>query len=162
VSDIGVAVNAGYTVTIHTSPIQVPGWRGSGYIIADQHGNGMYMISGGENGAYLLGLYLGMFLSIMLFMSEFGAKTPAFLLLAAGLLVMIYAMMEFYKNIKPNAKVTKCFLAGFAVGYSSFNIMRLGFLNKVSEDIKYKILAALGFSNFVLDFTLIRKECGMS
>ncbi len=53
-NDITAAVNAGYTVTAHESPIQVPGWTGSGYIIADQNGNGMYMISGGENGGFAL------------------------------------------------------------------------------------------------------------
>jgi len=51
-NDITAAVNAGYTVTAHQSPISVPGWTGSGYIIADQNGNGMYMISGGENGGF--------------------------------------------------------------------------------------------------------------
>jgi len=50
INDIKAAVNAGYTVTTHKSPINVVGWTGSGYIIADQHGNGMYMITGGENG----------------------------------------------------------------------------------------------------------------
>jgi hypothetical protein len=52
-NDITAAVNAGYTVTAHESPIHVPGWTGSGYIIADQNGNGMYMISGGMNGGFL-------------------------------------------------------------------------------------------------------------
>lgn len=55
VNDIVNAVAAGKTVTVPKSNINFNGWNGCGYIIFDDAtGAGMYMISGGLNGAWLI------------------------------------------------------------------------------------------------------------
>jgi hypothetical protein len=51
--EIRTALNAGLTVIAHTDPMEVPGWRGAGYIIFDSDtGDGAYKISGGQNGGF--------------------------------------------------------------------------------------------------------------
>lgn len=51
INEIIASVNVGYSVTIHESPISVPGYTGMGYIILDNEtGEGAYKITGGGNG----------------------------------------------------------------------------------------------------------------
>jgi hypothetical protein len=53
-AEIGDALAAGKTVTVHESPVAISGWTGSGYIVADPDtGAGAYKISGGANGSFL-------------------------------------------------------------------------------------------------------------
>jgi len=55
ISEIQYEVSRGKIVTTHTDNVSVPGWTGAGYIIVDPlTGEGAYMISGGENGAFAL------------------------------------------------------------------------------------------------------------
>jgi hypothetical protein len=43
----------GYEAIVHESPITVPGWRGSGYILTNpETGAGSYMIDGAKNGSF--------------------------------------------------------------------------------------------------------------
>lgn len=52
--EIRVALNAGKTVTTHTSSITVPGWQGAGYVIQDPDtGSGAWKISGSLNGGVI-------------------------------------------------------------------------------------------------------------
>jgi len=51
--EIRRAARAGLTVLAHTDPVEVPGWRGAGYIIFNPDtGDGAYKISGGANGGF--------------------------------------------------------------------------------------------------------------
>ena len=53
--DIQSSVNAGKYVITHTDNVSVPGWSGAGYAIIDPlTGSDAYMISGGENGGFLI------------------------------------------------------------------------------------------------------------
>ena len=53
-AEINAALQLGKEVITHTEAIEVPGWRGAGYIIMDPlTGEGSYKISGGGNGGYL-------------------------------------------------------------------------------------------------------------
>lgn len=52
--EIRTALNAGKTVTTHTSSISVPGWQGAGYVIQDSAtGSAAWKIGGGANGGFL-------------------------------------------------------------------------------------------------------------
>ena len=58
-AEIQNALAAGKEVTVHQSPITQSGWTGSGYIITDPAtGAGAYKISGGANGAALIGAFV--------------------------------------------------------------------------------------------------------
>jgi hypothetical protein len=84
--EIRTALNAGLTVIAHTDPVEVPGWRGAGYIIFDPDtGSGAYKISGGPNGGFLDGGFLALGLSIVLLVN---AIFPALLPLSAFLVVI--------------------------------------------------------------------------
>ena len=53
--DIQSSVNVGKYVITHTDNVSVPGWSGAGYAIIDPlTGSDAYMISGGENGGFLI------------------------------------------------------------------------------------------------------------
>jgi len=53
--DIQSSVNVGKYVITHTDNVSVPGWSGAGYAVIDPlTGSDAYMISGGENGGFLL------------------------------------------------------------------------------------------------------------
>jgi hypothetical protein len=53
-SAIANAVNAGKKVTVSKSNITLNGWTGCGFVITDPvTGAGAYMISGGQNGAFI-------------------------------------------------------------------------------------------------------------
>jgi hypothetical protein len=54
-SEIQSALQRGYEVTVHETPLNVNGWEGSGYSIIDpENGIGAYKISGGASGGALL------------------------------------------------------------------------------------------------------------
>jgi len=60
IDDIRNAVNSGKEVTVSKTNVSLRDWVGCGYIIFDPvTGNGDYMISGGENGAYIMIQTLG-------------------------------------------------------------------------------------------------------
>ena len=64
------ALLAGLEVTAHADQVSVPGWTGAGYLVLNpQTGSGAYLISGGQNGAFVLifsGLSLALFTMLLL------------------------------------------------------------------------------------------------
>jgi len=74
-NDIQNSINQGKYVITHTDNVSVPGWSGAGYAIIDPlTGSDAYMISGGENGAFLL-LFSGavlMFTAVAIMISTTG------------------------------------------------------------------------------------------
>jgi len=53
VSEIQAALAVGREVITHTDPVNIPGWRGAGYVILDPTtASGAYKISGGKNGGF--------------------------------------------------------------------------------------------------------------
>ena len=56
-TEIQNAIQRGYEVTVHETPLNVNGWQGSGYAIIDpENGIGAYKISGGSSGGLVDGL----------------------------------------------------------------------------------------------------------
>ncbi|MBS3804675.1 MAG: transglutaminase family protein [Oleiphilaceae bacterium] len=54
-SEIQMALQRGFEVTVHQQPINVNGWEGSGYAIIDpERGVGAYKISGGASGGFVV------------------------------------------------------------------------------------------------------------
>ena len=65
--EIRSAISAGKEVTFHESAINAYGWHGVGYIITDiDTGAGAYLIEGGGNGGYFLGIIIGTLLAIFI------------------------------------------------------------------------------------------------
>jgi hypothetical protein len=53
ISEIQAALAMGKEVITHTDPVNIPGWRGAGYVILDPTtASGAYKISGGKNGGF--------------------------------------------------------------------------------------------------------------
>ncbi len=116
--EIVASINLGNKVIVHQSPIQVPGWRGSGYILLDEEtGVGSYKISGGTNGGFgdfaddsdgLLSLSLDVILNTLieaililadaLFKVGLFSAANAVLSLAVNLTKLLDCKDEFTKN----------------------------------------------------------------
>ncbi|QKT03861.1 hypothetical protein HUS23_08540 [Ectothiorhodospiraceae bacterium 2226] len=65
-NDIRSALAMGREVIVHTDPIEVSGWHGSGYVIFDpQVGDGAWRIEGGASGSWIYAL-IGAFFSAVL------------------------------------------------------------------------------------------------
>jgi len=88
-SEIQEALNLGLEVTVHEKPIEVNGWKGSGYSIVDpEYGVGAYKISGGTNGGILIVLGITFLLMFMISMFIMGPHMWAFLLTPSGQLIV--------------------------------------------------------------------------
>ena len=158
-SEIEQAINQGKEVITHTNAVTVPGYTGAGYIILDPiTGDGAYKIAGGENGGYIIGLYLGLFTATMIFMGIHG-KNPAILTLALGILAFLISLQIVYKDELNSGtwSVAKCLMAGFMAGFSSFGITSAD----IGKSVIAKLFAAIGFANYTLDPLKVRQECGM-
>jgi hypothetical protein len=143
-NDITSAVNAGYTVTTHESPIQVPGWSGSGYIITDQYGNGMYMISGGMNGGFLVLLGTVLLWTTLAFFALPGGllfSSQLAIIAAASLLIMTAGAFLIIGNKQA------CFVAYTAslnmIEYALFGVLGLTF-HWIIEAIMGEIVMPFG------------------
>jgi hypothetical protein len=87
--EIEASLNAGKVVVTHANSVSVTGWSGAGYIIIDPDtGAGAYKITGGLNGAFLLGLAVGALFIFALIIS-FSAGASLIPLMLAGLLVIV-------------------------------------------------------------------------
>ena len=97
-AEIQNAVSAGKEVTVHEAKVNISGWQGAGYIIADpETGAAAYKIQNGANGGYLdwwandHGTYIGLCLALTsLVATVFGAQ---------AILVVILALISIFVSI---------------------------------------------------------------
>lgn len=132
--DIRNAVAIGKIATISQNQVSVGGWTGVGYIITDPEiGTGAYLISGGLNGGYIVGLSIGVgagmfILGSMVELSSTGGATLPLLapLLEALIIVMtgalLYLMIQTALSDNPHM-VIGCFFSGFLLGLDLAFIM---------------------------------------
>ncbi len=133
--EIQSAVNSGKYVITHTDNVSVPGWSGCGYIVIDPlSGAGAYMISGGDNGAFYLGLGLGLLLSLARAPLLSGIAPYSFgfahLLVAAIAAIILYVSLMAITLYTVYGKETalayvKCFIGGLLMGMLAFSATRL-------------------------------------
>ena len=104
-SDIANAVNAGKQVTVSKSNINLNGWTGCGYIITDPlTGAGAYMISGGQNGAFLVMLAGLLLLILGLVLAPTGVGIAIAILGALLISLAIYTIFS-----SPSTTNNNCF-----------------------------------------------------
>lgn len=140
-SEITQALNAGKEVVAHTNQISVSGWTGEGYILFDPvTGAGAYKITGGSNGAFVIGLIAGpaLFVSLMTaVMASFGIFVAFagwwLLLVLAIIAVVVWTYVIFQMSVTP---VAGCFKAGFHIGN-----LALGFILQMTETIHLILFA---------------------
>ncbi|WP_164731227.1 transglutaminase-like domain-containing protein [Entomomonas moraniae] len=153
-SEIKNALAVGKEVITHTEQIEVPGFKGSGYLIIDPDtGDGAYKISGGKNGGFFLGILMGAaFTSVLYFTIALWAAgiaagplgVGAVGLLTAMLTPIIAAAMGNVMNLYASAdkEWQKCFVGGMLIGIT---IMGLGPGFGVIAGLKTKALIDLIF-----------------
>lgn len=127
-SEIKNALAVGKEVITHTEQIEVPGFKGSGYLIIDPDtGDGAYKISGGKNGGFLFGILIGagftsvVYLTIVLWAAgiaagPLGVGSVIILteMLAGILAVAINNVMNLYAS--EDKEWQKCFVGGMLTG----------------------------------------------
>ena len=89
-SDINNALATGKEIVTHTDKLTIPGFAGSGYAIIDPTtGDGIYKISGGKNGGFIL-LLAGALLFLLIYMEiASGAAMLSPALLAASFILAL-------------------------------------------------------------------------
>ena len=114
-TEINEALLAGKEVIAHTDRITVPGFTGEGYILFDPvTGAGAYKITGGANGAFVIGLLTGpaLFLSLMsAVIAFFAGMWLLFFIALLAAIIWIYVWLQM--SISP---VAGCFYAGQVIG----------------------------------------------
>lgn len=92
---IGQALQAGYEVTIHESPIAQNGWVGAGFTVIDPStGTGGYLIEGGANGAWFAALSILFWLFGLVMVGTPIGLWAILLSFVSGLLATIYNCSE--------------------------------------------------------------------
>ena len=140
-SEIRAALASGKHVTTHTDLLTVPGFKGAGYVITDPDtGAGVYKISGGKNGGYLMGLILGLLITTLLagvIISSGGAALVMLPAMMVGFAISLQAL-GFYLMLGSDAKPVDslfdvidkdCFFAGLIRGLTPLLLLTtpLGF-----------------------------------
>ena len=145
--DIQSSVNVGKYVITHTDNVSVPGWSGAGYAIIDPTtGSDAYMISGGENGGFYVGVYWGVAVGGALLLSNYmlvkNKVTGKLVVQLVGPIIgflltvrVIYEMYGLYPSIY-GQEVQKCFAMGFLYTLSVMGLFANGIADKVFEAIE--------------------------
>ncbi len=94
VAEIQSAVNSGKEVTVHEATVNIDGWQGAGYVIADPDtGAAAYKIGSGENGGLFASAIMGV-TAMYLISNSIGAPIVAALLISVALHIAILALTE--------------------------------------------------------------------
>lgn len=144
------AVAVGLEVTVHEEPISVPGWSGTGYIVADPAtGESGFLISGGANGGFLellSGIGLGASAAALVAMLFWILLTPGGILAALIFLVLWLALtyawlfsLGFNLQVFGEDDDLTCLAAGFLIGAAIY-----GLLSGFSAGLQGIILALTG------------------
>jgi len=104
-TEIQNAIQRGYEVTVHETPLNVNGWQGSGYAIIDpENGVGAYKISGGASGGSLFFDFIGHLATIIEAIAFLGVlgdlaiKIGKYLGAGAGILGFIFGLSSFIER----------------------------------------------------------------
>lgn len=158
IQDIQNAIAAGKVVTISQKSISQNGWTGTGYVIVDPStGAGSYLIGGGADGGFLLGVGLGGLISaigIFAVLSSLAiAAIPTIVLFFALILAIISAMLilvSFMMVATDNADMDwACFWAGLGVGLSAGGVSNL---LGVSITLLTRTITAIGLGLVAANF----------
>jgi hypothetical protein len=115
-TEISQALATGKEVITHTDRISVPGFTGEGYILFDPIGGaGAYKITGGSNGGFLVGLFLGILFAFSLVVF---ATTVTGLLAPAVLAAIAMASLGYTIMQLQDARTVSCINLGFMVGFA--------------------------------------------
>ncbi len=156
--EIRYALNAGKEVITHTGAVQVPSWSGAGYIITDpQTGDGAYKISGGGNGSYFAGLFLGMFLILLGVFTAVGTGGLAIPFLLSAL---AHASLIHFLIADDSGGVERtCFLAGLFAGLSIVLFTSGNPLSASLLELLGIMVSATGYTEAILDLQNSRENC---
>ncbi len=139
-NDIARALNAGKDVTTHTDAVSIPGWSGFGYIITDP-GVGVYKISGGSNGSFLLGVFIG--ITLISLLVTFGGLLAAVI----GAIGINGAFLSlFYIDLADENFDARCFASGLLIGLSGGFLALEGVIARALAGILGKVLTDLGLA----------------
>ncbi len=157
-SEIANAVYAGKEVTVSQTNIEFNGWTGCGYIIADPGtGAGAYIISGGLNGSYYLGLFLGNLLSIIAVMSL--ASFSGWVIFPILLSIFAHAViLELIFVSASDSFNSDCFFSGLFAGLAPLSLIFIPLFGSKEAAIA-SILTLAGYANYALDLEASRKNC---
>jgi hypothetical protein len=152
-AEIRNALAAGKEVTVHEKAISAYGFSGVGYIIVDPDtGAGAYLIEGGGNGAFLMGLLFGIaFLStLILYVISFPvseAFVMAFLPVIAPLIGAVMGnIINYFNSLSYESK--NCFITGFLTGITAL-LIPLGLSPIASAPLVSQIMAYFGIAGIV-------------
>jgi hypothetical protein len=123
-SEINDALASGKEVTTHTDQLTVPGFKGSGYAVTDPvTGEGIYKISGGKNGGYILGLINGFGLAALLGGFIFGAPVILMFVLAILLVASVIATLIAIMTAEDPAGASACYTGGIRDGMLGYGLI---------------------------------------
>ncbi len=153
-NEIARALNVGKDVTTHTDVVSIPDRSGFGYIITDPViGDGVYKISGGMNGAFLVPTGLTVIL--------FAVTLVTFAVTAtAGVGVIIVSAIAFMA-VAGAALVSAgiALLRGDTEGYSnSMAVVSAAFFSALTILSSLKFLGSLGIASIGLPYTYFAND----
>jgi hypothetical protein len=124
-NEIRSALNAGKDVTTHTDAVSIPGgWSGFGYIIIDPIvGDGAYKISGGINGSFMLGLFIGLALVALLVVAAASGLALAIAAIVASIGVNGAFLSLFYIDLSGEDFDARCFASGLLIGMTAASLI---------------------------------------
>ena len=156
-NEIRAALASGKHVTTHTDLLTVPGFKGAGYVITDPDtGAGVYKITGGKNGGFILGAIFGAALMsiIGLYVVSFPVSEALIVMLlpiiAPVIGVMVENIVNLYTAMEPDVK--DCFISGFLMG-TGIGLVKAG--ATALGALFSRVLEYLGYANVALSFTAL-------
>jgi transglutaminase-like putative cysteine protease len=169
IQDVKDAVAAGKIVTISQNTMSYKGWTGAGYILIDPNtGAGAYLIGGGADGGFLIGIMVGSVLGIILMTAMAtggfitGPVSSTLLTIFIPELVIVIAILGVYLlTIKNDDKTFDCFVAGFKIGLGLGGIFQaFGDIDGTwQRKIAGLILSGLGLVFGASDLYSANQEC---
>ncbi|MDR0273907.1 MAG: transglutaminase-like domain-containing protein [Burkholderiaceae bacterium] len=151
-SEISDALAAGKEVTTHTDQLTVPGFKGSGYVIADPiTGDGTYKISGGKNGsflAFLTGIAQGAALAAILvaFFAVIGTAGAPLIVLLVPMMAILMLEIAYAKAVFQSETEVDCMNTGRSIGAALTGVMA-GFKASLKTGIE-ALVGAIVFGVF--------------
>ena len=164
-NEIRNSLNAGKEVITHTDAVSVPGWSGAGYIITDPDtGAGAYKISGGGNGSYFLGLFLGFTISLILATAFAGTVLSAGIAgpLLIPILISLFGHLTIFSLllVEDAGFDRACFFGGLLAGLAPLGLVLIAGFGSLEAGVS-SILGILGFANPTMDLDGTKSSCGV-
>lgn len=139
-TNIRNAVSSGQIVITHEDPIYLEGWSGAGYIVLDPDtGSGAFLISGGTNGTYYVGLLLGISFIAAINAMALAVVAGPFLI---GLMAVIVSQIIIASVIAGMAGVMACFASGLLDGALAMAVSNI-FIVKALTKLGYNVVTSV-------------------